>query len=121
MRRRQVFCGGGGFLGVSGIGSVAAAGLVVGDGGNQRSRRRQVFRWRRQRLCGGGGSCHRRRQSKITTAAGFLSAAAKDHVDVDLGDVYVGDVELDEDLDIVIQLDVNVWVDDVRLDVVQIG
>jgi hypothetical protein len=26
-----------------------------------------------------------------------LSAAAKDHVDVDLGDVFVGDVELDED------------------------
>jgi hypothetical protein len=42
-------------------------------------------------------------------------------VDVDLGDVCVGDVELDEDLDIVVQLDVDVWVDDVWLDVVQIG
>jgi hypothetical protein len=31
-------------------------------------------------------------------AAGFLSAVAKDHVDVDLGDVYVDDVKLDEDL-----------------------
>jgi hypothetical protein len=28
----------------------------------------------------------------------FLSAAAEDHVDVDLGDVCVGDVELDENL-----------------------
>jgi hypothetical protein len=26
--------------------------------------------------------------------AGFLSAAAKDHVDVDLGDVFIGDIEL---------------------------
>jgi hypothetical protein len=31
----------------------------------------------------------RRRRSKITTAAGFLSAAVKDHMDVDLGDVCV--------------------------------
>jgi hypothetical protein len=29
-----------------------------------------------------------------------LLAAAKDHVDVDLGDVFVGDVELDDDLDV---------------------
>jgi hypothetical protein len=44
---------------------------------------------------GGGGSCHRqRRRSKITVVAGFLSAAAKDHVDVDLGDVFIGDIEL---------------------------
>jgi hypothetical protein len=35
---------------------------------------------------------------KITAAAGFLSAATEDHVDVDLGDVFVGDVELDENL-----------------------
>jgi hypothetical protein len=28
----------------------------------------------------------------------FLSAAAKDHVDVDLGDVFVGDIELDKNL-----------------------
>jgi hypothetical protein len=27
---------------------------------------------------------------------GFLSAVAKDHVDVDLGDVFIGDVELDK-------------------------
>jgi hypothetical protein len=33
---------------------------------------------------------------KITAVAGFLLAAAKDHVNVDLGDVFVGDVELDE-------------------------
>jgi hypothetical protein len=42
-------------------------------------------------------------------AAGFLSAVAEDHVDVDLGDVCVDDVELDEDFDsydVVIQLDV---------------
>jgi hypothetical protein len=32
-------------------------------------------------------------------AAGFLLATAKDHVDVDLGDVCVG--ELDDDLDVV--------------------
>jgi hypothetical protein len=51
-----------------------------------------------------------------------LSAAAKDHVDVDLGDVYVGDVELDDDLDVdvVVQLDVYIWVDVVRLVAVQI-
>jgi hypothetical protein len=30
-----------------------------------------------------------------------MSAAAKDHVDVDLGDIFVGDVELDDDLDVV--------------------
>jgi hypothetical protein len=30
--------------------------------------------------------------------AGFLSAAVGDHVNVDLGVDYVGDVELDEDL-----------------------
>jgi hypothetical protein len=53
-------------------------------------------------------------------AVGFLSATAEDHVDVDLGDIYVGDIELDEDLDIVVQLDVDVWVDNVRLDVAQI-
>jgi hypothetical protein len=46
----------------------AAAGLVVGGGGDQRSQRQR----------------------------GFLSAAAKDHVDIDLGDVCVGDVELDD-------------------------
>jgi hypothetical protein len=34
-------------------------------------------------------------------AAGFLSATAENHVDVDLGDVYVGDVELDDDLNVV--------------------
>jgi hypothetical protein len=45
----------------------AAAGLVVGGSGDQRSRRR-----------------------------GFLSAAAKDHVDVDLDNVFVGNVELDK-------------------------
>jgi hypothetical protein len=56
-------------------------------------------------------------------AAGFLSTAAKDHVDVDLGDIFVGDVELDDDLDvayIIVQLDVDVWIDVVRLDAVQI-
>jgi hypothetical protein len=35
---------------------------------------------------------------KITAAVEFLSAAAKDHVNVDLGDVFVDDVELDENL-----------------------
>jgi hypothetical protein len=30
-------------------------------------------------------------------AAGFLSASVEDHVDVELGDVCVGDVELDKD------------------------
>jgi hypothetical protein len=39
---------------------------------------------------GGGGNC--------SAAAQILSAAAEDHVDVDLGDNFVGDVELDEDL-----------------------
>jgi hypothetical protein len=34
----------------------------------------------------------------MTAAVGFLSSAAKDHIDVDLGDVFVGDVELDENL-----------------------
>jgi hypothetical protein len=42
-----------------------------------------------------------------------LSAAAEDHIDVDLGDVFVGDVEL-------VQLDVDARVDVVRLNVVQI-
>ena len=44
-------------------------------------------------------------------AAGFschCAAAAKDHVDVDHDDDFVGDVELDEDLDVVVQLNVNV-------------
>jgi hypothetical protein len=50
---------------------------------------------------GDGGSCRRRRRrSKITAAVGFLSATAEDHVDVDLGDIFVGDVELDDDLDV---------------------
>jgi hypothetical protein len=35
-------------------------------------------------------------------AAGFLSATAEDHVDVDLSDVCVGDVELNDDLDVVL-------------------
>jgi hypothetical protein len=30
-----------------------------------------------------------------------LSAVAEDHVDVDLDDVCIGDVELDDDLDVV--------------------
>ena len=54
---------------------------------------------------------------EICSGGGFLghcaAAAAKDHVDVDLGDNCVSDVELDEDLDVVVQLGV-----DVRLDVV---
>jgi hypothetical protein len=33
-RRRQVFCDGGGFLGDGGSGSAAAAGLVIGGGGD---------------------------------------------------------------------------------------
>jgi hypothetical protein len=50
---------------------------------------------------GGGGSCRKwRRQSKITAAAGFLSAVAEDYMNVDLGDVCVDDVELDDDLDV---------------------
>jgi hypothetical protein len=31
---------------------------------------------------------------------GVLSAAAKYHVDVDLGDIFVGNVELNDDLDV---------------------
>jgi hypothetical protein len=47
------------------------------------------------------GFCRmRRRRSKITAVAGFLSAVAKDHMNVDLGDVCVGDIKLDDDLNI---------------------
>ena len=55
-----------------------------------------------------------RRRQVSAAAAGFWAAATtKDHMDVDHGDDFVGDVELDEDLDVVVQLDV-----DVRLGVV---
>ena len=66
--------------------------------------RRRVF----VSLCSGG--------SGSAAVAGFCviaAATANDHVDVDHGNGCVGDVELDEDLDVVVQLDV-----DVRLGVV---
>ena len=48
----------------------------------------------------------------------FWAAAEKDHLDEDLGDDCFGNVELDEDLDVVVQVDVVVRVGDVRLDAV---
>jgi hypothetical protein len=66
-----------GFLGGGGSGSTAAVGFWATAA--------EVLRRRRRRS-------QRRR--------GFWAAAAVDHVDVDIGDVYVGDVELADDFNV---------------------
>ena len=76
-------------------------------------RRRRVFWF--LAVCGGdslesggrqaAGFVSVRRRQVSAAAAGFWAAAsAKDHVDVDHGDDFVGDVELDEDVDVVVQV-----------------
>ena len=74
---------------------------------------RRRLAWERRQA--GGGFC-------VIAAAGFWAAAsAKDHVDVDHVDDFVGDVELDEDVDVVVQVDVDVRLGVDWLDAVQIG
>ena len=62
--------------------------------------------WRRAAATRLGVAAGRRRvfvslwRRQVVAAAGFWAAATADHVDVDHGDDFVGDVELDEDLDV---------------------
>ena len=82
---------------------------ALGCSGGKNMRRRRVF-------------VSLRRRQVSAAAAGFWAAATtKDHMDVDHGDDFVGDVELNEDLDVVVQVDVDVrlsvdWLDAVQMD-----
>ena len=71
---------------------------------------------RRQRYAATAGFCARRQLSAATVC---FWATVKDRVDVDLGVDYAGDVELDDDFDVVVQLDgVVIWLD---VDAVPVG